>query len=535
MYLCEVEYTEQSGLVRNFNVNSYVGRHGSAIIMFMVAVISFFALDSVSISLGDDFGYMFTDAKLHGGGGHRVVSIADCWNTQLSHYMTTNGRFPVHLLTQIFLNVLPEWVYRVLNALVFGCLWLFMSRMVCGSSRPTVFKGILTWTSIWLLMPHPGLVMLSLVAFSINYMWTGAATVVFLWYFGRLLQNKSFATSHLCLLALFAILAGFMQESYSLPVSGALLIVMFILRKSLSKEAIIIGAAYMSGAFLCAIAPGNMGHLESEGGLATAKLLYKTISMSEALLLTPVPLCFVSIVVYAFIDRKACKAYMKDNALLLIAILLALAFAALSFTAVRQLYSVSFFAIIVLLRHPVWETSFISRHSFGIGLAAAVVTLSVLTGAFYLRQNNFRLYRQALESAAKNSALYGDTSYQIWTDVRLANYNRTPRLWHWLKRYAPDPWERSQFTFPFNNQVRRIMSRLYSKTGNQKSLSAMLPMAPSEIVRIWQTSPGNPVHIDSRYAVYAEPECKSEFSKIKVPSEGFIMSDTIYYVIPVDL
>lgn len=508
----------------------------STVFMFLAVALIFIFLDTSSIFLGDDFGYMFTDEKLHGGGGHIVTSFADCWQTQLNHYNTTNGRFLVHLLTQVFLNLTPIWIYKSLNAIVFALLWLYMAKLAMPQDkRVSEFTGELTWTSIWLLMPQPGLVMLSLVAFSLNYMWSGAVTVIFLWYYRQVESADGVCRVNMFLLALLALIAGSLQESYSLPLAGALVLSPILMRRLPKSKEIIIALAYISGTLICAAAPGNMNHLDSGGGLEPASVVHKAISATHALVTTPVVVLAVCLAIYACVDKKGVVRFMRDNNLLLLAIVLGIGFAMLSFTAVRQLYSISIFSIILLLRMPVWKSGLVCRHASVIGRSLLILTCILLSVAYYMRLNNFNIFRQTLHAVENSASVAGGDQYVAWTDVTNANYNRTPVLYEVLKGYAPDPWERTYFSIPFNNQVKRIMSRLYTDNGDSHSLAAILPYPPLCLVERWQKSTrSEPIEIDARYALYAIPMNGDAANGMKATgnAESFTYSDTIYYVIP---
>lgn len=132
--------------------------------------------------------------------------------------------------------------------------------------------------------------------------------------------------------------------------------------------------------------------------------------------------------------------------------------------------------------------------------------------------------------AEKNAHAARGAVCMTWTDVRQAPYNSMPRLWSLLGRFAPDPWERSEFHIPFNRQVLRVMSRRVSPTGDSKALIATLPLSPDELRRTARLS--DTVPIDSRYAVTA----LLDTGKVKPPLryEGFKRGDTVYYVIPID-
>ena len=99
-------------------------------IWFVFVVASFWLLGQFSISVGDDLGYMFTDSALHKGDGKLITSIWECFTTQTKHYFSTNGRFLVHTTTHFFTAIAGMKVFNVVNAFVFGLLWLLVSKAI---------------------------------------------------------------------------------------------------------------------------------------------------------------------------------------------------------------------------------------------------------------------------------------------------------------------------------------------------------------------------------------------------------------------
>ena len=107
----------------------------SIIAWFAFAVITFWLLDRYSISVGDDLGYMFSDSSLHKGDGKLITSIDECFATQVKHYVSTNGRFLVHVTTHFFTAIAGLDIFRIVNSIMFGLLWLSIVKYVapCNS------------------------------------------------------------------------------------------------------------------------------------------------------------------------------------------------------------------------------------------------------------------------------------------------------------------------------------------------------------------------------------------------------------------
>lgn len=501
--------------------------------MFLLVISTFALLDHWSVSLGDDYGYMFTDSQNHNGDGHQVESLADCWNTQMSHYRTTNGRFLVHLLTQMFLCVTPSWVWRFCNALVFGLLWLFGCRLVSGKGEFSLLTGTLMWSAIWILMPDPGLIMLSLVAFSTNYMWTGASTLAFLWIY---LHGGKFKPWAFAGVLIFSLLAGSMQESYSLPVCGALVLIPIFTRRMPQGQKLWLATAYIIGTLACICAPGNGSHLQTAGGLGLGNILYKAQCALRALIISPLTLWLVCMAYFLGQNWVRARKYLRDNRFLITILILGFLLDCVTYTSSRQLYCVSLVSLVLILRLPVWRMALVRRYSAPLAVCIGILTLAVLAGAWVLRRNTYTLYRESILTARTALKENPEQSAFLTTDIYLHNYNSNPRLWTLLRTYDPDPWETTPFTLPYNTESKHALSRLYTGNTSRSRIGAVLPLSTRRIRSLWakerpEGAACEPVPIDGRYQIIAVPK-GSPLPTLPRRRESFTTADTLYYITP---
>ena len=142
---------------------------------FAFVVTTFWLLGQFAISVGDDLGYMFTDSALPKGDGAMITGVWDCFTTQAQHYLSTNGRFLVHGTTHFFTAIAGMKIFAVVNALMFGVLWLLLVKFVARPVDRGAFASLLALFMLWTCIPDAGTIMLSLVAFAVNYMWTAVA------------------------------------------------------------------------------------------------------------------------------------------------------------------------------------------------------------------------------------------------------------------------------------------------------------------------------------------------------------------------
>lgn len=466
---------------------------------FLFVAGTFWLVDGFSLSLGDDFGYMFADSANHAADGLRVSSFSDAVKAQAQQYLTTNGRFAVHITVMSMLNLMPLWLYRLLNAVVFGLLWLLTLRLGFGRIRGW-FVPTVTLCMIWWLIPDAGTITLSLVSYSVNYMWTATAVLALLFLAQRCRDMKRglFAA-----LALFAFLCGSLQESFSLPLSVAIVIDSIIGFRRLSRRQIILRILFLIGSAAVIAAPGNLMHFSSGGAFASASLQHKLISMLGAVAISSTSILAAILLIWPFVSRKNCRDFMVRNRLLLIAIVTAILFAAITFTAPRQLFAPSLFAVILLCRIVRRNLHSIRKILVPLTILLLAAWMAFFAGALMLRRDvkyNYMRFYDAAKSA-KSEIIFGDAS--------ISPYNTRPLLWIILGDYAPDPWERAHFSLPFDAYSRRGISRLIFGDNQKDAIKTVLPYSPDYLLSKLPVLSENAEEkytvtpIDSRYSAVA--------------------------------
>lgn len=295
------------------------------------------------VTVGDDMGYLFADTRLHAGDGPRVESIAQVFSTQCSHFLHFNGRFLIHSLTQVFLMEGMRWVYVALNALMLALLWLGLCRLI-GGRHFGAGTASLTLCMMLMLMPAPGVIWLSLVAFATNYLWPA---VLMVWLLVWLRQRLDCGQPLQWWLPALAVLQGALQESFSLPLIGALGLAWLLNRKQ--KPYLWMALAMLAGAIALLVAPGNYAHASAGGGFSLSVIGHKTLFMLRDSLRTPLPwLAALAAVMACFPRTRTLLKLSQFDRMLLMAIICALLLGVLSYTAVRQLVAPSLLACVLI-------------------------------------------------------------------------------------------------------------------------------------------------------------------------------------------
>lgn len=187
-----------------------------------------------------------------------VESVADVFKSQCVHYRTVNGRFALHVAVQIFCGLLPQWMFGVVNGIMF-----ILTVVFCGK-----FSGAN--------LRHPGvaLTLSALIffyicrttfdaAYQVGYLWSSAAISGFLLLYKRMGERPGKKVARLILCGVIGLFCGSLHEAFSVPVS-ILLITHWIIRGwRLTPAQYSMAICFGIGALVELAAPGNFVRLET--------------------------------------------------------------------------------------------------------------------------------------------------------------------------------------------------------------------------------------------------------------------------------
>ncbi len=499
--------------------------------------ISFFLLALQSISTGDDLGYLFSDSALHAADGERISGIDDIIRTQASHYCTTNGRFIIHTLTQIFLNLLPGWVFAAINACMMGALWFLCCRRMrqfAGNSPAWLVEAV-TAVMLWLALPRPGVTMLSLVAFAVNYLWTAVFTMLFLYLF----EQREHKESKLKDISLFiaAIIIGSLQESFSIPVSAALFFSLAAKRFRIPNRKRWLAAGYFIGTVIVCAAPGNI--IRAHDGVGTIGIAAKLSALcNEMIFSAPVLLAITLAALLAF-DKKRFLDIAKSQRILLIATATALLIAVPTFTAIRQMFAPCLFSGIVIGIIFLQLISPFKKLQLPMVIMLWVSLAFTLAWAWKEREIVARRYDLIVETADSGAT-------NLWADCSRSLYNAHDLPSRFISRFVADPFENRDLHLLFDSNTKRGLSRLLVGNDKPRYLSTILPASPYVIIRAGRFThihdmKVNTHPLDSKYAVYAISKTSSKHYGVPRNKKGKVISfecfsahDSLFYVVNAD-
>ncbi len=208
-----------------------------------------------------------------------------CWRdiaqSQLAHYLCTNGRMVVHTLAQAFLAFGHNELWSVANALCFLALGWLLWRFAAASSKggvalPARAGYLLTLALYWLLLPHHGQLCFWLTG-SCNYQWAALLVLAFL--------NLLFLPAPRALgwlLFPVALLAGNSNEALSLGLALALGCYAIFRREELSLRQFAGLLCFFGGTGSNVFSPGVAARIEMAGDtVAHATLLERFLNAWE--------------------------------------------------------------------------------------------------------------------------------------------------------------------------------------------------------------------------------------------------------------
>lgn len=175
----------------------------------------------------DDFAYHFSFAD-----DQPLESFADIIPSMKAHAVEVNGRLVAHTLVQSF-ELLPKAVFNFINAALFVCLLLLMSKLLGVSGK--VFPLLSLFAGLVVFVPAFGEVFFWFDG-SINYLWGIVLNLVFLLPFYTLcFKGAGRSAGMLLALAALGLFAGAYQETMS-AVTILLAVMMLLYAKLFKKE-----------------------------------------------------------------------------------------------------------------------------------------------------------------------------------------------------------------------------------------------------------------------------------------------------------
>lgn len=504
--------------------------------LFIISVGSFYILDLQGIWMGDDLGYMFSDSSLHKGDGMIITSPLEILTTQASHWQNCNGRYLVHSIVQFMVCFVGKDIFCAMNALMFGLLVLLTCRLSLPNGWFSLGSGLAVAIILWLCLPRPGVTMLSLVSYSVNYLWT-AVIILFFMLLWRAIEEHRIKRAGFLWACLFSVFAAMWQESFSVPVSAALIVWWCVNAKKATGREISVIICFVAGTLLLVLAPGNFHHAMQGGGIAPQALLAKVTALGKDLMISPVSVLAVILIIWTCVKPEMCARFCGRNLTLFAAVLASVILASFTYTAIRQLFAPFLFCAILMIRMLCGEhMTYLLNRPVSVFVSLLIYS-GIMAGAYEIRQ-----YPQEVSRSILHQAVAGNRALFIPLDE-----NPKPLWFVFLfDRFNDDPVNGRDLHLVFDTYTKRGLSRLYSPGENQRHITTIMPI-PLKVLK-YRASKAEikgkmiyPIPLTLNYDCFRLPAPNNEPVLVRSPRgkkfsyERIISGGYVYYVVPAGL
>jgi len=260
----------------------------------------------------DDLAYHYyydSNSALERPTSEPITSFWQIFPSMWNHYNAVNGRFTSHLIIQLFCGLLGKSVFNYINTCIFILFCDLIVLLSCGKRK--LLPLAIVVVSVMYLLPFPGQTMLWLTG-SVNYLWSATFSLIvikFLIVGGK----RSIITT--LMLFLFAIFAGWMNESISFGIGGGLVVYFFMHKDRFMGVSRWIVLGYLLGCLMILLSPGTMNRAAS-GEINTELDFFQMISsriMSTVFLMKTIPILLITWIVILFSCFKCGKVSFEDR------------------------------------------------------------------------------------------------------------------------------------------------------------------------------------------------------------------------------
>lgn len=253
-----------------------------------------------------------------------INSIRDIFFSQIDHYQTTNGRFVVHFIVQIFCALAGKTVFTICNGIAWFLL-IFLSCRIANLPDTLKHSYSYTYTSLpirnnssssrnWFVASLLWLIFIFLPAdpaFQINYIWVAMALCGWILLFFKR-KNHVEPIGYIILSGFYSLLCGSLHEGFSLALSFGICIFLIFQRFKFSPLQYTMAVAFGVGTLISVIAPGNfvrMSYINSpEDSITLITRILRMIENGAAVWALFVLLLFINIIPHKTSPRtKICR------------------------------------------------------------------------------------------------------------------------------------------------------------------------------------------------------------------------------------
>ena len=335
-------------------------------------------------TLSDDMVYRFMWNTEPQDEVRNIGGLANLFSSQWTHYLTINGRLPVHLLAQAFLAFVPPIVLQVINTILFMLLIRLCTLFIGQKNR--LFIAVMVVFLLFVVINGFRTTMVwSLGAF--NYLWVlvGVLTL-FLWL--RKIKEQLLSKRD-WLLSPLAIFAGWSHEALSLPLSVAIVCFLFVNRKNLRRAVTPYLLCFLVGTTLCFLSPGIINR-STEGVTLMTRML--SAAMNCLFNIRVLWLLLFTLIIIGRKDRLFFRQHLKENIYVYVALSVSFVITLLCGTTLERVaFFTDFIAMLLLLK--VFSEKISALWSRRLMIVAIALMLVCYVPAYVVRQENRDMWK----------------------------------------------------------------------------------------------------------------------------------------------
>lgn len=192
-------------------------------------------------------------------------NVWEIWQSMCNHWHNSTGRFFTHFIVQLFCAFIGKTGFAICNSAVWGALVLWLIKMSHEkniSFSVTAFVSLLVFVIFFPLSDWKETSFPFEPPHQINYVWIGLMNLIWVYLFFNYGHRKD-SIWRLIIISIFSFLTGQGNESFSIPISGAILFYATRIRWRFNAHDFAWAICYLLGTLVCVLAPSNfirLGH-----------------------------------------------------------------------------------------------------------------------------------------------------------------------------------------------------------------------------------------------------------------------------------
>lgn len=365
-------------------------------IFFALCGIAYFFLIRQYIPVLDDFRYHYR----YDDWPQPIQSFTDIFKSQTYHYIHTNGRFVVHCIVQFFCGFGNLTSYFILSSLVFVFLLmnatLLIKRDLPFDTQKAGSISCIFPLLLLLFIPQVGIFFFGSVAFTVNYMYSTAVYLCFIWIYYEVKDTPlDWKIWECIILSLVGILCGSWQEAFSICIAGALGIYYIFHFKEVRGALWWLLIGFAIGAIIGVFAPGNFVRITTLEVPSRLKIYDIEQMLKHRLFFQSlIAVTIISLIVDIRAHRPL---FICKNWLYYISIVISLLFAAcIAYHDLYQLTIIQIFSIILTIKflYEYCYPALLRRWDKYLATTMIILILVIYLPSLLLRQHALQGYKE---------------------------------------------------------------------------------------------------------------------------------------------